>query len=517
MNKQHISSLDYFFLSVVVFALVYQLFISPIVGLGNSGDQQRVMGWAGLSYQSKDPSYAHYQFVYKKYLRTGHLEAQYPSSELVFLGIALVSNSIAFHDGLFDIRSMGLAHSIGLLVGLLVFMRYAKTLRRWTRIVVYGFVAVMFLDVGYTAYFNSFFCEPSTFVYLITTISFALLASGQKCTGKQASCIRFGFFLFAALFVTLKFQNSLLGIPLAILGYKLFGSKPREISSSKRWQVGTVVASLGLGLLVIGYFGIYLLVPNSYRGANLYNSVFYEILGHSESPEADLVELGLDPNMAYLAGTSPWDGGGAKLTNALPNQISFKKIIGFYLRHPARFVGLVERASEKVFTMRPLFLGSLERPRSMPENAHIELLPYGDLPDELQSKAFSLSSSLLDYVNPRSLSILVAFFLINIGVIGLKMWKLDRHEQQRLLSHIHLTLLVMAALEFLTVVIGDGEFEIGKHYFVFNLICQICFLFIVGYLSNMIAAQVSSRRANKDKKAEHAVARVNDFGCELPL
>ncbi len=45
----------------------------------------------------------------------------------------------------------------------------------------------------------------------------------------------------------------------------------------------------------------------------------------------------------------------------------------------------------------------------------------------------------------------------------------------------------MAIAQFLTVTLGAGELDLVKHLFLFDLICDVCFIFLVGYFAWIIS------------------------------
>lgn len=492
--------LEYAMLVVVIFVLGYQLFVGPIVGLGNSGDQNRVMDWAGLSYASSDTIFAHRWFVYEKYIRDNPVSLHYPTSEVAFLGLALSVNSVASRDGFFDIRMMGLAHSLGFLAALLVFFGFSRRLPRYIRLVLYGVIALMYLDVGCVAYYNSFFCEASSQILLLMTISIGLVVAirDEDCPKRRLYLI--AYYAAAALFITSKVQNVLLSVPLAIIGYRLATLAKHGPAAAWRRLVGPAV----LVVVSLGYLLVFAALPNSYRSYNLYNSVFYEILPHSESPQADIAELGLDPEMMNLSGTSPWDkGASSEVLRSIDSRLSFGRIVLFYVRHPARLLGLAERAAEEAFSMRPSYLGSLERTyqvlRGLPGKGKVEW----ELPPEYESRAFAVWSNFKAAWVPKSLWVVVAFLMANFVAALLKRLKCDATEGHRRISEVHLALVAMAVLEFFSVILGDGEFDVGKHLFLFNLICEMCLLFLAAYA---IAVARHFTFTNWAKRGSHVLA-----------
>src|SRR5262249_55625306 len=151
------------------------------------------------------------------------------------------------------------------------------------------------------AYFNSFYSEAATVIFLVATVAFALVAT----PGGDPDAVRrrqvAAYFAAATLFATAKLQNVLLAVPLAILRWPLSISLERGPRSRPRRLAIAGVTVLLLGATVT--LAAYALFSRQLRMINRYNTVFYEILGHSPDPAADAAALGLDPSYARYAGT----------------------------------------------------------------------------------------------------------------------------------------------------------------------------------------------------------------------
>jgi hypothetical protein len=129
-------------------------------------------------------------------------------------------------------------------------------------------------------------------------------------------------------------------------------------------------AWLGIGLCA---FSVWYArhTPYTLRESIIFQVVFDELLGHSAAPAADAAELGLDSDWVKYTGTNPYAPDSPLLDSGfrmrLLHRIGYRKIVGFYLRHPARLAGRVERASVQAWSLRPTF-GNFEKSPEHPES-----------------------------------------------------------------------------------------------------------------------------------------------------
>jgi hypothetical protein len=63
-----------------------------------------------------------------------------------------------------------------------------------------------------------------------------------------------------------------------------------------------------------------------------------------------------------------------------------------------------------------------------------------------------------------------------------KIKKFDKSVPARLISELHLGIAVMAIIQYLTVLMAEGTFELIKHMFLFNILLDTTFVFLIAYL-----------------------------------
>jgi hypothetical protein len=320
-----------------------QLFVSPIVGLSDQGDFARMIGRFGYGPEDKGSIWD--AFVKRKYVPDPSFRyptLEQPGSEYLFVGSAVALNKLVSRDGKLDIRFMGLVH-------LTAFLAAFGYLLWVTPPLVWVAGLLILTDVGYAAYWNSFYAEPASCIFLILLIaeSVRICARGEATAGQ---IVRWS--LWAALLVLAKSQN----LPLAMV------LAPFALTFS-RWRKGA--AAIGCCLILVAGGVNLLTLPKSLKLATTYNVLFMSILPESRNPKADLVALGLDPQYAKFSGSGAWTQDTALYdmarTGLIGQRVTSRSIVRFYLSHPARLWRHAKVMLPIAFFLRPEWCGNFER------------------------------------------------------------------------------------------------------------------------------------------------------------
>ena len=187
-------------------------------------------------------------------------------------------NKLISKDGSLDIRVVGFVHAITFLAAFTWLLRVTGPI---TCIV----AAIALTDVGYVAYWNSFYTEPATCIFLL------LLAAESigMCNGRQISWSQLArWSLWASMLVWAKSSNYPLAAVLAPFALYL------------GWRAKNTRVAGTAGALAIAAFAILTMQtrPQPMQRATTYNSILMAILPESPTPAADLQDLGLDPKLA---------------------------------------------------------------------------------------------------------------------------------------------------------------------------------------------------------------------------
>lgn len=462
---------------------VFLLFLPPVIGMADNGDFARVMHQAGLthldpreSYEERYFRYAHIRFAFADPAWGG-----YVSSHVILVNVAAWIGRML--DGrVFDIRILGACYLALLLAAFALIVRHApatgeRRVRDGAPLVTAAVLAAalvfVFGDVGYLAYFNSFYGEPYALVGMLLLAGAALaLAAADRPSGSMLALLTAAAFAVA----TSKIQNAPLGLAFVLLFVRLF-----TLHRGRRWR-GQVTA--GLAAVALGSLAMLAFAPDGLRHINLYQTVFYGILKDSPSVSEDLRELGIPEKYAVLAGTNYFQKDTAipqddpALRRDVLEKLGHADVALFYLRHPDRLLRKLERAAENGVYIRPAYLGNYDREAGKPPGA--------------LARSFSGWSRLKPHL-PHTLPWVAGFYaLYGLALAGC--WMRLRSPRARLVAETLAVVWLAGMFSFVVPVIGDGEADLAKHLFMFNVCSDMMIVSTIAVAARAVARPAGIRR-----------------------
>jgi hypothetical protein len=449
-----------------------QLLVPPVVGLANNGDFEKVMGPAGLRYSTDRPDEKYFTHIVTKFSYSPVWgTAGYLTSETVLARLARETARLFFPDRPFDLRALGALHAallVGAIGGLVAAAGGLTAAAQACAAVLLVFV---FTDVGYAAPLNSFYSQTASLLFLLLT---AAVVGRALRDGGLGGWLVPVFLLCAAGFVGSKPQESLFGPPLALLALRLC---PDRTTGTARW-------SLGLGAAVLCAFSLwyYGRTPEAaIRSVALYRTVFNELLTESPDPSADLAALGLDPGLANLAGRSAY---GPESPLADPaflakfgREMSYGKVLRFYLRRPARLLSRLLRAAPGGVRLRPGSLGNFEKTAP------------GYSPNR-RSGRFALWSAAREKLMPVAPAWLALLLGGNLAA-AYAGWRRAGRGGRRAREAIAL-LALMAVIEFLVCALADSLESVHRHLFTFHAMCDLLLIADAVWLTQALAVSTGA-------------------------
>jgi hypothetical protein len=429
--------------------LSWQLFFPPIVGLADQGDFGRMIGRFGFSAADKTAEYA---FVARKYVPDPNSRVwayEQASSEYIFVGAATLLNKVLSKDGTLDITIVGFIHMLAFLYAF-----YRLLLRVGPLL---SIVALLILtDVGYVAYWNSFYAEPASCIFFLLLLGESIAMCGTEVIS-NTQVVRWT--LWAVLFILAKPQNAPLGILLALLAFRLRGWSKSAVASAL-----LIVAAISFNMLT---------VPVPTMWSSTYDQVFMAILPESKAPADDAQALGLTPDWLKYSGTGAWTEGTAfpeaVKSGVIGKTITHGSIIRFYLLRPARIWRHAKRMLPVAFSLRPEWCGNFERSAGLPRLA--------------KSSAFTMWSEFREHVLAACGKFVVLALLL-CPILCVAAWVRSVRDV-RLPLEFFGVLTVCCLLSFGIAVCGDAWDNV-KHLFLFNvlldawLVAGVAFLFQYG-------------------------------------
>ncbi|HEX2946834.1 MAG TPA: hypothetical protein VHT96_12850 [Clostridia bacterium] len=469
---------EYAAAGVVLGFLCCILFFRPITGVADNGDFARIMNSTGLQYVTNSSTDRYFGYVNRLY-NAGFIMpfgGGYFTTELPIVLLAVFISRTFLNTGLFDIRFLAAIYTLIFTGAFFLAVRCIRKRSDFSGAVAALILIFAFCDTGYISYFNSLYGEPVSSVFLLLLAASALvLGSEEKPPTWALVLLGTGAIIFAGA----KVQNS----PAGLLAVLLLVSASRLRRDILWKRVSLLMAAFVMAVSLLCYTG----VSNDIKICNKYQTVFYGVLRGSADPERDLGELGLDPSLAVLAGTNyfmeeyPVDIRTPEFKEMLSTKVSHFKILSFYLRHPGRLLQKLEYAAGNGFKLNQ-GVGNFER--------------YPGIEYKQTTKAFSFWGDFKQNVFPHSLPFLAAIYLAAAGII-LYEYIRNRRTPVRFTAELAGFILLTGMLQFVLPIIGDGDADLSKHLYLFNVSFDLLLVTGITYISLKIAAAIKYVRERR--------------------
>jgi hypothetical protein len=421
-------------LAAAAVILVAILFISPPVGLADGGDFNKVTRLFNFDAAApdNDDRWFKYAFLDYKFDPAWHWWSGFPSSEMLLVAPALGINRLVSRPGAFDLRAIGAVHAAVFLVAFAFFLPLLRRATPLRRTLLTAAALLVFCDVMYVSYYNSFYMDTAALLFLLLSAVFFLRARRAQAGVFDRAC----FVASCLLFVTAKSQHSLAGLLIAALLVYL-----------GRYIAAAVVAAVGIWWIVQ--------LPPDYADMARFNVIFFQILPHSTDRSRDLAELGLDDSYLPKVGLYAYNANSGMddpaFHRTFGERATASRLALYYLRHPATAARLIRIGLEDASAQR-VRMGNYDRSAGKP--------PFA------QSRAFSAWSAMKQAVFDghayrygiycAALCLLLPFSLLRRG-----------GKQRRVWIAAALVLVSMTGMTLLLACLADGV-DFLRHLFLFN-------------------------------------------------
>ncbi|WEK54256.1 MAG: hypothetical protein P0Y55_17175 [Candidatus Cohnella colombiensis] len=474
------------FVGMATIAFVVGLImIPPILGVADSGDFSRVLGGAGLTHLDPQESYAsrYFGYTHQYFGYGGYSFGGYFSTHVILVAIAGWIGRL-WNGQLFDIRILGVCYTLLFAGAITLLIRYSPRFDRGWMQLAYSLLFAMlllfvFADVGYTAYFQSFFGEPFAFIAILLAVASALAIASSE----EPSRALFLLFIVAVLaLATSKIQNAPIGFAFALLTWRMMA-----LYADRRWRR---FVTIGIVIIVIGSSLMMIIAPDRLKHVNLYQSIFYGVLKGSDNVEADMKELGIPLKYKVLAGTNYFQKdtvipqNDPLLHREVLEQLSHKDIAFYYVSHPARGLQKLKAAAGQAFHIRPGYLGNYDRSAGKPSGA--------------MTSQFNLWSEWKARHMPHTLFVISGFYLLYYLLL-MHIWVRSESRKIRFGLETLMIVGISGAFAFAVPLIGDGEADLAKHLFMFNVCFDMMLVSVVMGIAYAIGKRIISRSGRVSK------------------
>jgi len=405
----------------------------------------------------------------------------YKTSTSLLIGPARWISITIGQDRIFDIRILAAIYILIFLLGLWLILAGSRSLPTSLRVTVWGLLILIFTDVGYIAYFNSFYSEATALSFLAVGVGSSLPLLANR---SSSVWLLIAYFLAIAVVVAAKPMYVPLAPAFGLFGLYLSGYARH---SWRYWLSSGLAAALCLMA-----FWAYSQAPQSMRVDGAYIGVFMDLLPTSSIPEQDLAELGLSPKYASFSGTTPYQPDSPlkkdpEFRKEFSTRVNSLTIPVFYLTHPARLYQLSERCMKHAFSTRVQRLGYYESASGKPP----------------LSRPFGIWSTVRENLFPRS--VLFLCFFLATGIAATVLLVRASLPALRGLYLLYLLFIYIAGAQFLVAIVGGGgEPDVEKHLFMFNIAFDACMILFVLWAAYMLKTRGRASRSRSAQPFLHA-------------
>lgn len=455
------------------------LFIPPQAGIADQGDFDRVMSVSGLSLLDSDisnPNFIRfYDYIVTDYKITDvdNIFKTLASSSLTYLIILISTICRLLGETIFKTQYLAIVYGIIYILAFSIILK-SLNIKNNKKFIVASLLALfIFFDGNYLLWFNSLYGEPmmisTLLLFVASVLNYIQYKYVLKKTEKIVSKIAF-IFVAAFLFLGSKLQVST-ALPFIIfLIIKIIGDNRRSLNTLNIITLFTFLC------IIINYPIKISLKSNNLCKDTEYNSVFYGVLNDSKTPEKDLMDLGLNPDMANEAGKHAYLDSNeyvkyiprTELTSEeFYNKMSNSKLAKFYLTHPTRLlVGMEYTAGKAFYTSTSL--------GKYPQN-------YSQTPIKSFHR-FTSWSYIRENILPKNLYFIISVYII---IILFSLYKYVKNRLNLEMANKFILLwiiMLIGAIQFPMPFVGNGKADTAKQLFLFNFIFDGLLLLIFNYI-----------------------------------
>lgn len=499
--RQKDNYIKYLLIAFFVLAIgivAYVLFQYPQPGVADQGDFDRVMGVSGLELRDQDKSNPDFKRFYD------YTVTDYKISKVGFFQylIRLAATSMAYlittisfickllGQNTFKTGYLAVAYAAIYILAMIIILKYINFKSKLTRACLALISLFVFFDGNYLLWFNSLYGEPMMISTLLLFIaSWIYYIHGENSLKKEENRVKGIIFIFVAAFLFLGSKMQVItAVPIILfmIGKLLWDNR-------KLIKRGSFI-KLGIFYFLIV---IYPLQINLLNGAiskdTQYNSVFYGVLKDSKTPEQDLVDLGLNPEMAVEAGKHAYLDSSEYVKYIPRTEITEKefyskigngKLAKFYLTHPLRLIQGMEYTAGKTF-YTSTSLGKYER-------------SYSEEPIRSFNR-FTLWSSFREGRLPKRLIFIV--FIYAAVILSSAYNYRKNSEDLALKAKLQLlwAIMLIGVLQFPMPFVGNGQADTAKQLYLFNFIFDIILVVSVCWGFNKLILLINRIADNNTK------------------
>lgn len=455
--------------------MILMLFVPNYLGIGDDGSFYRVMEACGISYVSDAVSKESSEFFNRVYFYDSSAypqEGRMLNSQVLIVKAAVRLDNLLTRDNYFDIRTLALIYGIFYVPAVYLLIRQAcMRVKSFSEGVVIGFLGVLiFADAAYITYFNSLYPETVWFISLLYCIAGAVSFQESRSLFRELGSL----FLIAAggiVLMTSRAQCAFIGIIFALFCLKLLFTR-------KEWSFRVACVLTSFVLSTISIAGMAWL-EKDFTQTDKFHAMTRGVLFGSNDPADTLKEFGIDTSFELLADVSAYDPipfvevEEDVIRENFLNKYSVSDIGRYYIRHPGKFIRMMDIAVKSCFGIRRDQCGNYEKSVGLPGGA--------------RSPFWSLFSTFKNSSAPKTIGYLLVLVIAACLLFG-KEYSLRPLEDKKstvLLDSIAVLLLICISQAGITI-INSGDAAMIRHCFLVSAGMDIMTYFVFAQITHKL-------------------------------
>lgn len=448
----------------LVLVLILLIYVPRTIGVADNSDFNRTMrafglhSVSGIKYVSAEYQYrisapaSIVRYFIDIFLPVRDNPAGYYSTQFIFVKIALFLNAAANQllqrdSGLFNLFFQTIQYILIYALALALFLQKKWKDQPCADLTVKIVFACLFLDCGYLVYFNSFFGESTTLIFLV--FAFVLLLYLEK--NHNGYGVYIGLIVSLFLFSGSKSANFpstiLLTIPLVYYAI-------RKETSRRR-----ILICASAAVMLIASYSYVKLAPEWMEKVTTFQSVFFGVLYENPNPAQAAADLGLPRELARLDSLdayvrhplNPLSRHDPVFHSSFFERASKAGVLKYYLTHPAFFAEKLDQSAEAALPLRPTYLTNI---KLSSQRADLLFAYRWNAWERVRKELAGFASVFFGVISVLYLVNLIALFRRKAGLYSLLL---------------RLVLLCAAAGQFIIPIVSNGNADLQKHMFLFNV------------------------------------------------
>lgn len=356
-------------------------------------------------------------------------------------------NHVCFSRDLVDLKYLGLFPRLLLFLILLHLAHWIRAGRQWAPLVLLLGLTLIFSDLHYTTFFNSFYQETGGLIYASLFIFFLVSLAWRDF--RLYPCLALICLALLACAKTQYLPSSIFSAGLWLL-MMLLRSAELPPAARRVHRFASFLAVAILALLVVAAYHFNEASSAEMRKVNAYHRLFKGLLVVSRAPESHLARLGFSADAQKYLGTEAFED----------------RVQDFYQHHEFNMAQALHVIAGEPLTLVRL-IGRAAGQMNRIEITDCGIYQKGAYMGDRYLRGYRLWSIAKKHLFPRGQWLWFLYAAIFAGALCGMLPR--RGDPIRLISFLALLSLLDCLIEMLVAVFGDGLAALDKHLFLANI------------------------------------------------